>query len=770
MRISRLVLLVAFASGGLAVVRGEPGLRLWYAQPATKWTEALPLGNGLMGAMVFGGIVDERIQFNEGTLWTGKPHDYVRAGAGEQLSELRRLVAAGNIKEAHALAKAKFLSDPVRQKAFQPFGNLRLKFAGHEGATGYRRELNLETATSRVSYRVGDVEYRREAFASYPDRVVVLQLTASAAGKISLSLKTDSPHPQSVTRTIGNDTLALSGAVAVDGLRFESRGRVIAEGGRVRAEGEGLAVEGADSVTLLLVAATSFVNFQDISGDPSARCAAEQAALARRSFTDLRAAQQTDYRGLFSRVSLDLGRSQRAELATDVRLAQVKAKGLAGDPDMAALYFHYGRYLLIASSRAGGRPANLQGIWNDLLDPPWESKWTTNINVEMNYWPAELLNLSECHEPLFDLIDDAVVSGRRTARAQYGARGWVLHHNTDLWRGTAPINNVDGVWPTGGAWLCQHLWERWLFTGDRVFLEKRAYPAMKAASEFFVDFLVKDAATGWLVSTPSYSPEQGTLTVGPTMDHQIIRALLSHTIEAAGALRVDRDFAAKLTAMRAQLAPDQVGQHGQLQEWLTDSDVPKNNHRHMSPLWALYPGADITPAEPKLFAAAKVLLAWRGGGSTGWSYAWRIPLWARVGDEEFAYGQLAEMLAKKTLPNGFDLCGPFQIDGNFGAPAGMAEMLLQSHTVTAEAARAPQIDLLPALPKAWATGSVTGLCARGGFEVDLTWAGGVLTQAVIRAKSGSAAVLRYAGRELAIHLKAGQRLVVEGSLKPLAVR
>lgn len=770
MRISRMVLLMAFALDGVAGVRGEAGLRLWYAQPAAKWTEALPLGNGLMGAMVFGGIVDERIQFNEGTLWTGKPHDYVRAGAGEQLPELRRLVAAGNIKEAHALAKARFLSDPVRQKAFQPFGDLRLHFAGHESATGYRRELDLETAISRVSYRVGDVEYRRETFASYPDRVVVLRLTANAAGKISFTLKTDSPHKQSATRRIGDDTLALSGAVAADGLRFESRVRVVAEGGRVRAEGDGLAVEAADSVTLLLVAATSFVNFQDIGGDPAARCAAEQAKLARRSLEDLRATQQADYRGIFSRMTLNLGRTERADLATDVRLAQVKAKGLAGDPDMAALYFHYGRYLLIASSRPGGQPANLQGIWNDLLDPPWESKWTTNINVEMNYWPAELLNLSECHEPLFDLIDDAVVSGRRTARAQYGAGGWVLHHNTDLWRGTAPINNIDGVWPTGAAWLCHHLWERWLFTGDGEFLEKRAYPAMKAASEFFVDFLVKDEATGWLVSTPSYSPEQGTLTVGPTMDHQIIRALLTHTIEAAGALGVDREFAAKLTALLSRLAPDQVGRHGQLQEWLTDIDVPKNNHRHMSPLWALYPGAEITPADPKLFAAAKVLLEWRGGGSTGWSYAWRIPLWARVGDGEFAYAQLAEMLAKKTLPNGFDLCGPFQIDGNFGAPAGMAEMLLQSHTVTADAARKPQLDLLPALPKAWAAGSVTGLCARGGFEVDLTWAGGVLTQAEIRAKSGGAAVLRCAGRELSINLKAGERLVVDGALTPLAAR
>jgi alpha-L-fucosidase 2 len=404
--------------------------------------------------------------------------------------------------------------------------------------------------------------------------------------------------------------------------------------------------------------------------------------------------------------------------------------------------------LLIASSRPGGQPANLQGIWNELLAPPWESKFTTNINFEMNYWLAELTNLSECHEPFFDLVDDVVVSGRRTARSQYGASGWVLHHNTDLWRGTAPINNIDGMWPTGGAWLAHHFWERYLFTGDRDFLKRRAYPVMKGAAEFFADFLVKDAKTGWLVTTPSHSPEQGPLNAGPTMDNQLIRALFNHTIEAAGILGVDAEFAKNLAVVCAQLPPNQIGKHGQLQEWLEDVDVPNNAHRHMSPLWALYPGADITPADPAIYAAAKKLLTWRGDGSTGWSYAWRIPLWARVGDGEFAYRQLNELVRRKTLPNLFDLCGPFQIDGNFGVPAGMVELLLQSHiTVTDPAAgRITEIELLPALPKAWPNGSVTGLRARGGFEVDLTWETGALSRVVVRSISGAPCRLRSGGK------------------------
>jgi len=599
--------------------------KLWYAQPAGKWTDALPIGNGRMGAMVFGGISDERIQFNEDTLWKGHPHDYVRAGAGEQLSEIRRLLTEGKTKEAGNLAKEKFLSDPVRQKAYQPFGDLRLHFVGQENATDYRRELDLDTAIAGVSYRVGDVTFKREAFASYPDQAIVLRITADVSGQINFTLKMDSPHTNSQTRAIAVDTLALIGQVEAGGLKFESRVRVVNEGGHITTNGNVISVEKADSVTILLTAATSFKNFQDISANPAERCANDLAKVSKKKFDAILADHLTDHRKLFQRVNLDLGQTDRADLPTDQRLLRVKTSGLESDPGLAVLYFQYGRYLLIASSRPGSQPANLQGVWNELLDPPWESKWTLNINCEMNYWPVELCNLSECHEPLFDMIDDLTISGARTAKEQYGCRGWVVHHNTDLWRGTAPINNIDGIWPTGGAWLCQHLWEHYLFTGDKKFLA-RAYPAMKQASLFFMDFLVKDPKTGWLVSTPSFSPEQGTLCIGPTMDHQLIRALMDSTIEAAAILKTDKEFVAQLIDVRKNVAPDQIGKYGQLQEWLEDVDVPNNNHRHMSPLFALYPGADITPANTNLFAAAKVLLKWRGEGSTGWSFAWRIPL------------------------------------------------------------------------------------------------------------------------------------------------
>jgi alpha-L-fucosidase 2 len=729
-------------------------LALWYRQPAVKWTEALPIGNGRLGAMVFGGVFDERIQFNEDTLWTGRPHDYANADARPQLPVIRQLLADGKNKEAGQLAKAKFLGNPPRQKAYQPFGDLRLHFVGAGDVVDYRRELDLDAAIVRVSYRLGSVTFRREAFASCPDGVIVLRITANQPAAVGFTLKMDSPHTNSQTRATTADTLALSGQVEVGGLKFESRVRVICEGGRVTTNGNSLVVEGANSATLYLAAATSFKNFQDISGNPGQRCAADLKPVAKKKFSEVLAAHLADYQKLFRRVDLNLGSTAATGvLPTDERLKQVKLSGLTNDPALAALYFQYGRYLLIASSRAGGQPANLQGLWNDLLDPPWESKWTLNINCEMNYWPAEVCNLGECHEPLFDFIDDLAASGARTAREQYGCRGWVAHHNTDLWRGTAPINGIDGVWPTGGAWLCQHLWEHYLFTGDTKFLA-RAYPDLKQAALFFVDYLVKDPQTGWLVTSPSYSPEQGELTMGPTMDNQLVRALLNHTMAAAGVLKTDKKFAAQLAAIRDQLPPNQIGKFGQLQEWLADVDKPNNAHRHLSPLWALYPGADITPADPKVFAAAKVLLQWRGDGSTGWSYAWRIPLWARAGDGDVAFRQLNGMFQRKTLPNLFDLCGPFQIDGNFGATAGIAELLLQSQN--------DEIQILPALPQAWPTGSVKGLRARGGFEVDIAWRDGKLVSVAVRSLAGNPCQLRYGQATKSFSGKKGREILWDG--------
>jgi alpha-L-fucosidase 2 len=797
---------------------------LWYAQPAAKWEEALPVGSGRLGAMVFGGTAEERIQFNEDTLWLGKPHNYVRTGSADVVPQVRQLLVEGQVKEAQDLARSKMLSDPVRQKAYQPFGDLRLTFPGHAAATNYRRELDLDAAVARIRYEVGGVTYTREVIASYPDQVIAVRLTASRPGALSFTVRMDSPHPNSSAavstgrasppdepssppRPVGHDApwLVLQGRVQADGLRFESRLRVLIAGGSTRADGASLAIEGADSATLLLAAATSFRTWEDISGDPALRCAAYLApwkpdASAAETFAALLVKHTADHQRLFRRVSLVLKNqtdsssseaSAKEDLPTDERVKLVRRAGnIDADPTLAALEFAYGRYLLIASSRPGTQPANLQGVWNELLDPPWESKYTTNINFEMNYWLAELTGLSECHEPFFAAIEDLRASGARTARELYRSRGWVLHHNFDLWRGTSPINNIDGLWPTGGAWLCHHLWERWLFTRDRDFLAHRAYPALREASLFFVDYLVRDPKTGWLLTSPSHSPEQGPTTTGPTMDNQLIRFLWTATIEAARELDTDHAFAAELHQLLPQLPPNQVGKHGQLQEWTDDVDAPNNAHRHMSPLWALYPGADITPADPKIHDAAKLLLKWRGDGSTGWSFAWRAPLWARVGDGEMAYRQLSLLLAKRTLPNLFDLCGPFQIDGNFGFTAGVVEMLLQSHQRVSAApggAIAPNgppptravegnrpypkadtviLDLLPALPKAWPAGSVTGLRARDGFAVDLHWSAGALARVTIRSTLGRPAQIRYAGQILNLDLPAGQSTTLDAHLRP----
>jgi alpha-L-fucosidase 2 len=798
----------------LTLTASASPLKLWYPQPAAKWDEALPVGSGRLGAMVFGGTAEERIQFNEDTLWTGKPHNYVRAGSADIVPQVRQLLTDGKVKEAQDLARAKMLSDPVRQKAYQPFGDLRLTFPGHDKATSYRRELDLDAAVARTSYEVDGVRYTREVIASYPDNVIAVHMKASRPGALNFKAKLDSPHksatssagranPPDEPRLVGDDSpyLRLQGQVHSAGVRFESLLRVIPVGGTMHRDGNTFTIEHANSATLLLVAATSFKTWEDISADPAERCAAYFAKLAGRDWPSLLAAHTADHQKLFRGAAIDLGRTEAATLPTDERIRRVRRAGnISADPALAALEFQYGRYLLIASSRPGTQPANLQGVWNELLDPPWESKYTTNINFEMNYWLAELTGLGECHEPFFDAIDDLRVSGARTAQQLYRSGGWVLHHNFDLWRGTAPINNIDGLWPTGAAWLCHHLWERWLFTRDRDFLAKRAYPALKEASQFFVDYLVRDPQTGWLLTSPSHSPEQGPTTVGPTMDNQLIRFLWTATITAARELGLDVDFAAELEKRLPQLPPNQIGKHGQLMEWLTDDDAPNNAHRHMSPLWALYPGADITPADPKIYDAAKLLLKWRGDGSTGWSYAWRAPLWARVGDGEMAWRQLSLLLAKRTLPNMFDLCGPFQIDGNFGFTAGVVEMLLQSHQrvipvgavapnrpgvgETVEGNRPYQIpgtpdpraqtqepaviiDLLPALPTAWPTGSVKGLRARDGFEVDIEWKDGALTTATIRSTLGRPAQVRYGGKVMDLQLPAGGAVTLDAQLRSI---
>jgi len=767
----------------LQTANGQADLRLWYEQPAQVWEEAMPIGNGRIGAMVFGRTLEERIQFNEETLWRGKPHDYVRNGARDHLAEIRRLVFAGEHEAAARIVRAHFLSDPVRQMAYQPFGDVRLQVDGHHNVTDYRRELNLDTAIATTTYRLGDVTYTREAFASYPDQVIVVTIYTSQPGQVSFRASFDCPHADWQTARLAADTLALRGRVQPDGLSFEARLHVRVEGGHASVTDRQITVERADRVTLLLAAHTSFVSFEDVSGDPAARCESTLAKLGDKPVAAIRRDHIADHQRLFRRVRFDLGRTDRADLPTDQRLARLSrdiseaeglrrdhilagldtTAGLAADPALAALYFQFGRYLLIASSRPGGEPANLQGIWNELLKPSWESKYTLNINLQMNYWPAEVTNLAELHEPVFEMIDDLRIAGARTAAKQYGARGWVVHHNTDLWRGCAPINNVEGVWPTGAAWLCHHLWDHYLFSRDRAFLEQRAYPAMKEAAMLFLDTLVEDPNTGYLVTNPSHSPELGPLVPGPTMDNQLIRALFDYTIEAASILRVDVEFVSQLRKTRDRLPPNRVGRHGQLQEWQADLDKPGDTHRHLSPLWGLYPGWDITPADPAVFDAARLLLTWRGDGSTGWSYAWRAAAWARVQDGAFAYRQLSLQLARSTYPSLLDRHPPFQIDGNFGATGAMAEWLLQSHLRTQEGH--PIIQLLPALPPAWKGGTITGLRARGGFEVDMAWAGGQLQEVVIRSAVGSPCRLRYGEASVDLHLQAGEAIRLDGHLQ-----
>jgi alpha-L-fucosidase 2 len=924
LRVSTLLLITILAAQAQPPVR-QP-LTLWYRQPANQWVEALPIGNGRLGGMVFGGIETDHIQFNEETLWTGGPRDYQRDGAAQYLPQIRQLLADGRQTEAEKLAQEHFMgrqsnedgyeqkktawltsvreltsasanpaatafddrawktmtvptadgwekaglegldgalwfrtsfelpqawvgkdvildmgrirdqdftylngelvgsdegiaknrrykipaaklhagknqvaiqvinlfdkggfigvktsqptfvvypegqqpadgvplvkpfkywiqnetppASPRYQADYQPFGDLWLQFGNTAQATNYRRELDLATAISRVTYAANGVNFTREYLVSAPDQIMAVHLTASQPGKISFDATLNSLHRGASVRKIDDQTIALAVQVRDGALKGESLLHIRTKKGQIAVVGNKLTVSGADEATLYLTAGTNFKNYKDVSGDPATMSQRPLQAIRTKGFDAIKAAHSREYQTYFNTLTLDLGHSANEQLPTDERLQRFEK---SSDPALAALYLQYGRYLLISSSRPGTRPANLQGIWNDLLTPPWGSKYTTNINLEMNYWPAEMLNLSACHEPMFAAIEELAEAGRKTAKSHYNARGWVLHHNTDLWRGTAPINASNhGIWVSGGAWVSHHLWEHYRYTQDRTFLHDRAYPIMKEAARFFVDFLVKDPKTGWLISTPSNSPEHGGLVAGPTMDHQLIRDLIKNCIAASEVLGTDAAFRDTLQTMYRQIAPNQIGKHGQLQEWLQDVDDPKDTHRHVSHLWGVHPGTDITWDDtPDLMKAARQSLLERGDEGTGWSLAWKINFWARFRDGNHSYNMLKLLFRPAISPEGttgggsypnlFDAHPPFQIDGNFGGSSGIAEMLLQSQGKT--------IDLLPALPTALPTGFINGICAQGGFVLNIRWQNGRLNGVEVTSKAGQPCVLRYGDKE-----------------------
>ncbi|MBN1670193.1 MAG: glycoside hydrolase family 95 protein [Kiritimatiellae bacterium] len=747
-------------------------LCLWYRQPAGRWEEALPIGNGRLGGMVFGGIERDRIQLNEETVWAGPPVPQDVPGARRAIDRARRLLFKGRYAEAQTVLQNGALAQRIAPRSYQPLGDLLLTFRqpGKEGAKRYRRELALDTAMAATSFAVEGVTFTREAFCSAADPVVVVRLKAGGRGRVSCSVALTRTKG-AVSMAVGRDTLLLRGQASHDGthrgVRFEAYLKALVKGGSCLPDTNTLEIENAREVVLLLAAATDY-NMRDPASPlrrvPHAACVRQVAAAARKGYTALRRDHLRAHRKLFGRVTLEFAGGSAAGAATDERLEAVR-RGKR-DVRLQALYFQYGRYLLICASRPGGLPANLQGIWNPHIVAPWNADFHTNINIQMNYWPAEVANLSECHGPLFDFVERLVPGGRRTARLMYGCRGFLAGHTTDAWLWTTPQGRVGyGMWVMGAAWCAQHFAEHYRFTGDRAFLRKRALPVLKEASQFFLDWLVPHPRTGKLVSGPATSPENAfrapngqacCASMGCAMDQEIVWDTFTSYLEAADALHVRDAFTRRVRRAREQLAVPRIGADGRLMEWAEPFEEPHPGHRHVSHLFGFHPGRQFTVrSAPEQVAAARRSLEYRlahGGGHTGWSRAWLVNLWARFGDAEKAYENLELLLKKSTLPNLFDDHPPFQIDGNWGGCAAVAEMLLQSHD--------GEIHLLPALPKAWPNGSVRGLCARGGFTVDITWARGKLKRAVLRARLGGACRLRCGGKVREFRTRKGQRLVV----------
>jgi len=743
--------------------------KLWYTKPAQKWTEALPIGNGRLGAMIFGGVENDRIQFNEETLWNGAPNDYAHKGAVKFLEPIRQLLFEGKQKEAEDLAMKEFMSVPLKQKTYQAFGDLNLHFPNQSSVNNYRRELNLKNAIHTVSYSCNGINYTREYLASNPDQVIVIRLAADQKKALNFSLAFDALHEAKSMEANGN-CLSLNVKVKNGALRGVARLKVESDG-QISIKENQLSVSGAKTAVICLAAATNYINYKDVSGNPEQKVQETLDRIGNKKYEQIRGLHVSDYQKLFDRFEVQFAENDQSKLPTNERI--VAFSKTANDPQLLALYIQYGRYLLISCSRPGTQPANLQGIWNDQLAPAWDSKWTVNINTEMNYWPVEIANLAECQEPLYDMIADCAETGKIVAKEHYNAPGWVLHHNTDIWRGTAPINHSNhGIWVTGGAWLCRHMWEHFLFSQDKEFLAQKAYPLMKSSAEFFTKFLISDPKTGYLISTPSNSPENKGLVAGPTMDHQIIRALFHSCIEASEILKTDAEFSDKLKEMLPKIAPGQIGKHGQLQEWMEDKDSPTDKHRHVSHLWGVHPGIEINWKEtPDLMKAARQSLIYRGDEGTGWSLAWKINFWARFLDGNHAY-EMVKLLFRPvqiddviysggggSYTNLFDAHPPFQIDGNFGAPAGMIEMLIQSHL--------DEIAILPALPDALPSGKITGVCARGGFELSFNWHEGKLEKIGVLSKAGKKCILRYGDKIIEIATEKGKTYSFDGELKRL---
>jgi alpha-L-fucosidase 2 len=758
-----------------AAAAGARDMILWYKQPAQKWTEASQLGNGITAAMVFGGTTTERIALNNSSFWSGKPHDYDDPNAGKYFDQIKALMAEQKFQEAEKMADNHFWGIPKAQRAYQPIGDLSLTFDGIGDVTDYRRELDMETGVVKVTYASGGIVYTREAFISYPDRVLVVRISADKPGSVSVEARLKCPASFMDKITATPPKLALNGTwrppsrqrnglIASDegeGLRFETAMTARAEGGQSEATADSVRIQKADAVTLLLTTATSYLNYHDISGDPSAQCEKILADCAGKNYASLRSRHEADFRGLMGRVHLHVGDTAQNDKPIEERLAAVKAG--ARDPNLEALVFQFGRYILTASSRAGGQPANLQGIWNEAVLPPWGSKHTININTEMNYWPAEVCNLPECAQPMFDMIQDISETGAKTARVYYGVDGWVTHHNIDLWRGTAPVDAAKfGMWPVGGAWMCQSIWEHYAFGGDEAFL-KKYYPTLRDCAKFLLNIMIVEPKHHWLVTPFSMSPEHGyfdantnaaVLSPGPTMDIAIMRELFPHVIQASKTLGVDADFRAKLEDALTKLPPYQIGSSGFVQEWIEDWKTGPQGH-NVSPNFAFYPGCSLTLRGNPKFAAAyqKWMEAHQPGG--GFIVSWGIAMWARL-----EHGDQVAKCIKSYMGRGpgenLHNQGSNQSDASYGFAAAVAEALLQSH--------AGEISLLPALPTGWEDESVTGLRARGEYDVSMQWKGGQLQSADIHGLKGGEIKVRSGQKTSTVTLKPGQTVHLNADL------